>query len=171
MSGAITLDQFSIGLSDPNYALGVMIANNPEAIADNLNNNGFIVSDHQGIADALNEILDRKDYALFKQVLSVPIRLDRMGPEEVNIVTTQAAAMTRAAGGSAKSFDLNAAFGGLATGVLTYLAATGTTAVDPNGAKAPPKPPEKDNTMLYVGIGVGAVLLIILLFIGLKKGK
>lgn len=169
MSGAITLDQFRVGLSDPDYALGVIIANNPEDVADNLNNNGFTVSSHQDIADALNELLDRGDKELFRQVLTVPIRQDRMPSEQVAIVATQAAGMTRAAGGQAKSFDVNAAFGGLATGVLSYLAATGANQVNPNSAAAPKPPEEKDNTMLYVGIGVGAILLIVLVLILLKK--
>lgn len=169
MAQALTFDQFRENLSDPNYALGVIIANNPEDVADNLNNMGFNVSNFDDIANALNALLEKGDKQKYIDALSVKIRQERMSPQEIAIVTQQGAAMMQVAGGTAKSFDWNAAFAGLATGTLTYLSATGGNRVAPTtpAATTPPKP--ADNTGMWVGIGIGVLVLIIILIIALKK--
>jgi hypothetical protein len=172
MANSITFEQFRQGLADPNYAVGVMIANNPEDIADNLNNMGFNVSNFQDISNALNELLQKGQGNRFVEALSVKVRQDRMSPQEVAIVTQMGAAQMQVNGGTAKSFDLNAAFAGLATGALAYLAATGTNTVAPGAAAGnqPPRPPAPpDNTGMWIGIGIGALVLVVVLILVMKK--
>lgn len=172
MANSITFEQFRQGLADPNYAVGVMIANNPEDIADNLNNMGFNVSTPEDISNALNALLEKGEGQKFIQALSVKVRQDRMSSQEVAIVTQMGAAQMQANGGTAKAFDINAAFAGLATGALAYLAATGTNTVAPGaaaagGAPKPPVPP--DNSGMWIGIGIGVLVLVVVVLLLMKK--
>jgi len=167
----LTISQFREALTNPDYIVGFIIANNPEAVADNLRGQGFIVSTPQDIVQALNALLERGDDALFEQALSVPLNEDRITPDELVVLAEQSDAMRRVAGkGGAKSTDWNAILGGLAAGALYYLNSSGTNTVKPTDPNtAPPTPPKKDNTALYVGIGIAVVVLIIILLLVFRK--
>jgi len=177
MAQAITLSEFRQALLDPNYAVGYIIANNPEAVADNLRNMGFIVSTPDDIIRALNALLERGDQALFIQALTVELNQERVTPEEMAVIAEQADAMLRAAGqkstGAAQGGNFNwaALMGGLATGALFFLNSSGQNQVNPTNPTNPntPPPPPKSNAGLYIGIGIGVVVLIIILLLVFRK--
>jgi F0F1-type ATP synthase membrane subunit c/vacuolar-type H+-ATPase subunit K len=179
MANALTLDQFRLGLQDPNFAVAVIIGNNPEDVADRLRNMGLIVSSADDITIALNALLDAGNYTGFRDALSVPLRADRMSGDEIAVLQQQVPSMVRAAGGDMKStgqgqgnaFNLNALFAGLATGTLAYLNATGQQQVQPGTAANAQQPaPAKDNTTMYIVIGVVVVLVIVAIIAFKKKG-
>ena len=93
----LTISQFREALTNPDYIVGFIIANNPEAVADNLRGQGFIVSTPQDIVQALNALLERGDDALFEQALSVPLNEDRITPDELVVLAEQSDAMRRVA--------------------------------------------------------------------------
>ena len=165
---AQTLDQFRTGLSDPNFAVAFMVQNNPEGIADNLRNMGLVVSSPHDIVEALNGFLEAGDDQAFKDALNVPVVMERITPDELAVLGQQVPAMVRAAGGQAKSFDVNALFAGLATGTLYYLNQTGQTRVEA-GPAVPPAAPKQDNSTMYIIGGIVLVVIIVAIILLRKK--
>lgn len=174
---AQTLDQLRIDLSTPDYGVAYIINNNPEEVADRLRAQGFIVSDADGMADALNELLAAGNTSGFRQALSVPVRLDRISPEEIAVLTETAVAMANAGGepitkNSDGGFNVAALFGGLATGYLSYLTLTGQQQVNPQAPNTnqQPQQPRQDNTMAWV-LGIAAIVVVVVVVVMLTKGK
>lgn len=172
-----TNEQFRASLVDPDFGVAFIIGNNPEAIGDIIRQMGVVCSTPQDIVEALNGFLAGGQGELFVQALSVPVRMDRLSPEQLVIVAEQAQAISNVAGTPmAKSadggFNVAALFGGLATGYLSFLQLSGGQ-VNPTaaaGAAAPPPPPKKDNTMAIVLGGI-ALVVVILIVVALVKAK
>jgi hypothetical protein len=172
-----TNEQFRASLVDPDFGVAFIIGNNPEDIGDNIRGMGVVCSTPNDIVQALNGFLEAGQGELFVQALNVPVRMDRLSPEQLVIVAEQAQAISNVAGKPlAKSaeggFNVNALFAGLATGYLTFLNASGTAQVNPNaaaGAAAPPAP-KKDNTMAIVLGGI-ALVVVILIVVAVVKAK
>jgi len=172
---AQTIEQLRINLTTPDYGVAYILANNPEAVADNLRGMGFIASDADGIVKALNELLAAGNSAGFTAALSVPIRLDRVTPEELAVVADVANGMANASGqpmakNSDGGFDVGALFSGLATGYLTYMSASGQQTVNPANPNPPAPPKPQDNTMAWV-LGIAAVVVVIVVVVLIAKGK
>ncbi len=175
----LTQQQFREGLSDPDFAVGFIINNNPEAVAERLRSMDFIVSDADGIVRALNELLANGDGARFIQALSVPVDTSTLSAEEQVILGQQSLAMANVAGAKSNNikddggFNWGAVFGGLAQGTLFYLDQTGQATVDPQAgatnAAAPPAA-SSSNTMWWVLGGVLLVAVIIAVLIIAKQG-
>lgn len=167
-----TIDQFRANLADPDYAVGFILQNNPEDVADNLRGMGLTVSNTQDITNALNGFLEDGRGELFVQALSVPVKTELISDEQLVVLAQQATAMANAAGQPlAKSaqggFNVNALLGGLATGALFYLNSNNQNQVQPTNT---PKPVEqKDNTMMWVLIGGAVIVVIVVLAMVLKK--
>ena len=171
-----TTDQLRAAFADPNFAVSFILENNSPAVADNIRAMGVVVSTQQDIANALNAFLADGRGDLFVQALSVPVNTDSISQETLMILAEAAQASSNIAGGpTTKSanggFDVNALFGGLATGTLFYLNQTGKP-VNPTGtaANTPPAAARQDNTMTYVMIGV-AVIVVVVVIIALVKAK
>lgn len=162
-------------IADPaNAAIGYIVQNNGEAVADRLRALGFIVNGPKGIEDALNALLQANRTREFVQVLDVPFNTEDADPNEIAAVRDAVVALNARAGNRAP-VDVSALFGGLATGTLFYLNSTGQQTV---GAKPPsdtggnkPPEPKKDNTMLYVAIGGGLLLLAAIIIILIKRNS
>lgn len=164
----LTIQQFREGLSDPDFAVGFIINNNPEAVAERLRSMDFIVSDADGIVRALNQLLAEDQGQRFVDALSVPVNIDVLSAEELAVLGQQSIAMANVAGAKSNNmkdeeggFNWGALFGGLAQGTLFYLNSTGQGQVNPQAgaANAAANPPQaKDNTLWWV---LGSVLLII----------
>lgn len=158
-------------MADPNAAINYIVNNNPDAVVDRLRGYGFNVAKWEDIGAALNEMLERGEKQKFIDVLNVPFITENADPSDVLAVKDAAIALNAQAGTNvAKSMDVAALFGGLATGTLFYLGQTGQQVqVKPADGSQPPKPPAKDKTWLYVGIGVAVVVAIVVSIIILKK--
>lgn len=175
---AQTPEQLRLSLAEPNFGVAFMIENNPGAIADNLRGMGFIVSDSDGIVEALNTLLARGDGALFVQALSVPVVTDRLSAEEVAIVMEQGIAMGNIGGAPLKSttqpgggFNVGAAFAGLAAGYLTYMSTSGQQQVNPQQAAAQqtPAPQPTNYTPIIIGVLVVVAVIAVIYFLSKKK--
>jgi hypothetical protein len=171
-----TNEQFRASLVDPDFGVAFIIGNNPEDIGDNIRGMGVVCSTPNDIVQALNGFLEAGQGELFVQALNVPVRMDRLSPEQLVIVAEQAQAISNVAGKPlAKSaeggFNVNALFAGLATGYLTFLSASGTNQVNPNAAAgAKPPEPKQDNTMAIVLVGI-ALVVVILIVVAVVKAK
>lgn len=156
----------------PQAAVGYIIENNPEAVAENLRGLGFVVTGPKGIEDGLNALLDAGRTREFVQALSVPFLTADVDPNEVAAVRDAVLAMN-AASGRRQSVDPAALFGGLATGILAYIQATQTAGKPPGTGTTPTTstntPPKQDRTMLYIGIGVGLIGLVLLIAFLIKR--
>jgi hypothetical protein len=171
-----TNEQFRASLVDPDFGVAFIIGNNPEDIGDNIRGMGVVCSTPNDIVQALNGFLEAGQGELFVQALNVPVRMDRLSPEQLVIVAEQAQAISNVAGrplvkSAEGGFNVNALFAGLATGYLTFLSASGT-GVNPNAAAgaAAPKAPEEDNTMAIV-LGVIALVVVIIIVAAVVKAK
>lgn len=172
---AQTIEMFRQNLATPDYGVAFMIANNPEDIADNLRSQGFIVSDADGIVQALNELLATGNSAGFRSALTVPVRTDRLTSEELAVLAEVSSGMANATGeglpkNSDGSFNVSALFGGLATGYLSYLSLAGQNQVNPQAPKPEEPKAATDNTMAWV-LGIAAVVVVIVVVVMLTKGK
>lgn len=161
-------------IADPaTYAIGYIVQNNGEAVAEKLRGMGFIVTGPKGIEDGLNALLAAGETGKFREALNVPFLTEDVDPNEVAAVRDAVIGLN-ARSGTRSSVDLGALFGGLATGTLWYLQQTNTQNVGPKppagtGGNKPPEPPKKDNTMLYIGVGVGLLLLVLLIIFLVKR--
>lgn len=171
-----TNEQFRASLVDPDFGVAFIIGNNPEDIGDNIRGMGVVCSTPNDIVQALNGFLEAGQGELFVQALNVPVRMDRLSPEQLVIVAEQAQAISNVAGrplvkSAEGGFNVNALFAGLATGYLTFLNASGTAQVNPNAAAgAAPPAPKQDNTMTIV-LGLIALVVVILIVVAVVKAK
>ncbi len=178
---ANSLDQLRTSLLSPDYAVAFIIGNNPEAVADNVRQMGFIASDADGIVRALNAMLADGRGEDFIQALSVPVRTDRLTAEELAVLGEQSVAISRAYGKAATGsnsykdesggFNWNALFGGLASGTLAYLQLNGANQVNPGAAQPTTPPPAKDNTLTWVLGGIAVIVLVVVVVIAIKASK
>jgi hypothetical protein len=173
---AQTIEQLRMNLMTPDYGVAYIIANNAEDVADNLRSQGFIVSDADGIVEALNSLLAAGNRTGFISALSVPVRLDRITDQELAVLAEASKGVSDAAGmpmakNSDGSFDVGALFGGLATGYLSYMQLSGQQQVNPQQAAAnqPPAPP-RDNSMSLV-LGIIAIVVVVVVVVMISKGK
>ncbi|HNA32689.1 MAG TPA: hypothetical protein PL010_14735 [Flavobacteriales bacterium] len=171
--------------TEPSFLVSYIVANNPEAVMENLQAEGQIVNDEADIFPLLNELLAEGKEKVVRRVLSVPVNTDNMSAAEMAVLMDitkgrqQANGMLKKSGESKEedsdsgtgseggSFWNSAAFGSLLQGVFSlgagYLSSQGLYNV-PTGATAgrtaQDEAAKKARTTRYILIGV-AVLAVI----------
>lgn len=81
--------------TNPNVGISYIIGNNPDAVADRLQSQGFTVGGVQQIWETINELIERKQWRSFVDALSVPYLYDGVDPAEARIVLDTASGFAR----------------------------------------------------------------------------
>lgn len=156
--------------SDPGYAIGLILANNPEEVVERLHAVGYKVTSADDCWAAINDLIRRGNTQELKYVLSVPFIAERADPELAALIGQVSGSMSTKST-SGQGIDAQDIFGGLATGILYTLGSANGQLNRPGttGASTPPAPTsQQNNTMLWLGIA-GAVVVLILLVLLLRK--
>ena len=154
-------------MTDPDFGISFILANNPEAVINNLRGLDFNVDDVSDAFEAINELLERGNTEAVERALSVPMLTDEVDPATVVIVTDAAQGLRggRKSTGSDNPWNVGNIFAGLATGYLAMIngrANPGVAQVNTTTGSGTPTP-AKNNTTLYIIIALVVLAIIALI--------
>lgn len=172
---------------DTSLLLRTIIANNPNAIAGNIAA-ARLHSPDQRLNDPytiLMNLYNRGKYAEVAKIINVPYLPNNLPPgyddffrEVVQLRPTKKMMLKNDNGQNNTNWWTNTDWDGIIDSIgdlyIDIVGGSSTTLIDnpvnPNPVNPNPAPQQpKDNTLLYIGGGVAALLVIILLFVALKK--
>jgi hypothetical protein len=166
--------------NDTSLLLRTIIANNPNAVAGNISA-ARLHSPDQRLNDPFTILMNLYSRGKYDQVAKIinvpylpstlPAGYDDFFREAVQIRPTPKM-MLKADTGNSGSWWQNMDWGGILDSVgglySDIVGGNETTLIDNTVQPLPPEAP-KDNTILYVGGGIAALLIVVLLFVALKK--
>lgn len=172
--------------TDAPFALSFAVANNPQGVIDALAANGIVpnssVTDTPAWAyNTLYKMLSYDKARAINIVTSVPYSINSKATwtNGYSDYFTQYQKAVNATPAVGAKFSLDALLAGLGTGLSTY----GTLATQADGTETAPTAAQvaaqkaaadeaaKKKRNMYIGIGIGAVVLIVVLYIVFKKKK
>lgn len=169
--------------NDTSLLLRTIIANNPNAVAGNISA-ARLNSPDQRLNDPytiLMNLYSRGKYAEVAQIINVPYLpstlpagYDDFFREAVQIRPTPKMMLRSDNGTSNSNWWSNMDWGGIIDsigGLYSDIVGGGETTLTDNTVQPLPPAPvaPKDNTLLYVGGGLAALLVLVLVFVALKK--
>jgi len=183
--------------TEPSFLASYIVANNPEAVLENLQAEGQIVHDADDIFPVLNEMLSEGKQKAVQRVLSVPVNTENLSAAEMAVLMDLSKGQAQAngmrnksakagedaeddaddgTGSSGQSFWNSTAFGSLLQGVFNlgagYLSSQGLYNVPTGGEAARAASDEaakKSRTTRYIIIGVVVVVIAVVAYVLLKS--
>jgi hypothetical protein len=156
--------------NDPGFAIGIILANNPEEVVDRLHGIGYRVSSADDCWAAIKDLIAKGDTKNLKYCLSVPFIGERADPELAAAIGQVSGSMVQKSS-NGETIDAADIFGGLATGILYTLNGSSGNLNRPTGTGTAPVAPAKDNTMLWVLSGLAVVAIVLILVFALRRKK
>lgn len=155
--------------TDPGFAIAVILENNPEEVVERLHGVGYKVTSLDDVWAAIKDLINKGDQRNLKEVLSVPFISERADSDLAAAIGQVSGGMVQKSTNSTGSISAADVFGGLATGILYTLQSSQGQFNKPAGSTGTSTTPAKDNTLMWVALAGGGIIVLILLIALLRK--